>query len=63
MKKEIVNLLSKAFDLSEDGKFEEAIQYYDQVLKKDPKNVKALIDKGVTLQNMNKPKNNKITIS
>src|SRR3990170_3309610 len=47
-----MNLLEQAFDLSENEEYTEALQCYDKVLSEDPKNVRALIDKGVTLQNL-----------
>ena len=49
-------LLSKAYDLCEDGMFDEAIFCYNTVLKDEPNNVHALIDKAATLQNTGRTK-------
>ena len=46
------SLLNTAAELCEDGKFIEALKCYDKVLQIDSKNIKANIDKGVTLQNL-----------
>ena len=51
-----MELLDNAFDLSENGEYVEALHCYDNVLKEEPKNVRALVDKGVTLQNLGKIK-------
>ena len=52
-----MKLLDLAYECCEDGDFEEALNCYDKVLKEDPQNIVALIDKGTTLQNMGKVKN------
>ena len=46
-------MLSQAFELCEDGNYVDAFKVYDSVIKKDPKNISALIDKAVTLQIFN----------
>lgn len=50
-------MLQQATGLAEDGNFGDALKMYDLVLKQEPENTRALIDKGATLQNMgrNKP--------
>ena len=45
-------LLSSASELSEDGKFVEALKYYNKVLEIEPDNISAIINSGVTLQNL-----------
>ncbi len=52
MVNKIVELLNRAYDFCEDGEFEEAIKLYDKVLLQDSGNLKAIIDKGVALQNL-----------
>jgi len=52
VKKEFVNLLNQAYDLNENGEYEEALLCYEKILDKDPENIRALIDKGVTFQNL-----------
>jgi len=52
----VTKILLKAFDCAEDGDYSESLKLYDLVLKKEPYNIGALIDKGVTLQNMGKSK-------
>ncbi len=47
-----MELLNRAYDFCEDGEFEEAIKLYDKVLSQDSENLKAIIDKGVALQNL-----------
>ncbi len=51
MVNKIMELLNRAYDFCEDGEFEEAIKLYDKVLLQDSENLKAIIDKGVALQN------------
>ena len=46
------NLLNIASELCEDGKFVDALKYYDKILNTEPNSTKANIDKGVTLQNL-----------
>jgi len=45
-------ILSQAYEFAEDGNFVDALRLYDLILKDDSKNIKALIDKGATLQNI-----------
>ena len=52
----IDEMLVNAFEYTEDGDIPAALSIYDFVLKKEPSNIRALIDKGVTLQNMGKIK-------
>jgi len=51
---ELTELLNFTYNLCEDGNYDDAIQYFDAILEKDPKNVRILIDKGVTLENLEK---------
>lgn len=44
--------LRQASDLCEDGDFAAAVKLYTRVLQKEPRNVDALVDKGVALQNL-----------
>jgi len=43
-----VDLLEEAYNFCEIGEYEKALECYDKVLQKDPNNIRALIDKGVT---------------
>ena len=43
-------LLEQASELASLEEFAEAFAIYDKILKKEPKNISALIDKAVTLQ-------------
>ena len=52
----VAKILIEAFDCAEDGDYSESLKLYDLVLKKEPHNIGALIDKGVTLQNMGRYK-------
>jgi len=45
-------MLEKASELSEDQKYSQALKYYENVLRVDPVNITAIIDYGVTLQNL-----------
>ena len=47
-------LLEQASELASLEEFDEALGIYDKILKKEPKNVSALIDKAVTLQRIGK---------
>ena len=49
-------MLAQAFELCEDGDYLEALKIYDSVIKKNPKNIQAIIDKAVTLQNIGRLK-------
>ena len=50
LNKELVELFLNANNCIDDENFLGAIEFYDLILKIDPKNISALIDKGVTLQ-------------
>ena len=56
MTKDINKLMNQAYDCIENENFEDALKIYNLVLKKDPKNISALIDKGATLQNIGRLK-------
>ena len=43
-------LLEQASELVSLEEFDEAFDIYNKILKKEPKNISALIDKAVTLQ-------------
>ena len=45
-------ILRQAFECIEDENYSDALRLYDLVLKKEPRNVDVLVDKGATLQNM-----------
>ena len=49
-------LLTEAFECVEDGNYTAALKLYDLVLRHDHTNIRALVDKGVTLQNMGRIK-------
>jgi len=49
-------LLTEAFECVEDGNYADALKLYNLVLRHDPANIRALVDKGVTLQNMGRIK-------
>ena len=49
-------LLTEAFESVEDGNYSDALKLYDLVLRHDHTNIRALVDKGVTLQNMGRIK-------
>ena len=49
-------MLIQALECVDDGDYSNALKLYDLVLKEEPGNTHALIDKGVTLQNMGKLK-------
>ena len=53
---EIKNMLVQALECVEDGNYSDALRLYDLVLRKEPDNIGALVDKGATLQNMGKLK-------
>jgi len=56
MSDQIDKILSQAYGFAEDGNYSDALRLYDLILKEDPDNVNALVDKGVTLQNIRKIK-------
>ena len=56
MTHKIEKILTQAFECVEDENFFEALKLYDSALKEDPDNIRILIDKGATLQNMGKLK-------
>lgn len=39
--------LNRGYTLIIEGKYEEALRVYDEILKEDPKNTEALLKKGV----------------
>ena len=45
-------MLEKASELSEAQKYSQALKYYESILRVDPVNITAIIDYGVTLQNL-----------
>ena len=49
-----MDYLNMAYELCQDGDYKKALKYFDLILQKMPTNINALIDKGVTLQNLNK---------
>jgi len=49
-------LLKEAFECVEDGDYSKALKSYNLILHQDSNNIRALIDKGVTLQNMGRIK-------
>ena len=50
LNREVTRLFLQANNCLENEDFSESIQFYDLILKIDPKNTSALIDKGTTLQ-------------
>jgi len=46
------SLMEKGIDAILDSQFEEAIEYFDKILEKDPQNTQALTNKGVALGNL-----------
>ena len=50
LNQEVIRLFLQANNCLENEDFSESIQFYDLILKIDPKNTSALIDKGTTLQ-------------
>ncbi|MGB9168742.1 MAG: tetratricopeptide repeat protein [Nitrososphaeraceae archaeon] len=51
---EASRLLNKGVDFAEIGKYEKAIEYYDQALDEDPNFAKAFYNKGINLLKLNK---------
>ena len=56
LNEEITELFLQANDCVDDENFLDALNFYDLILKKDSKNISALIDKGITLQNLGRIK-------
>ena len=56
LNKDISELFLQANDCVDDENFLEALKFYDLILKEDSKNISALIDKGITLQNLGRIK-------
>ena len=52
LKYELSKMLEKASELSEDQKYNQALKYYENILRIEPVNIAAIIDYGVTLQNL-----------
>jgi len=52
----IDELFLQANDCIDDENFSEALLFYNLILKEDSKNISALIDKGITLQNLGRIK-------
>jgi Tfp pilus assembly protein PilF len=46
------NMLDHAHELCEDEDYVNALEYFDMVLEMEPNNLNAIIDKGVTFQNL-----------
>ena len=49
-------MLDEAFEFTQDENYSDALRLYDLALKKEPKNINLLVDKGATLQNMGRLK-------
>jgi len=56
MSDSIDDMLLQAYEFVEDGNYSDALRLYDLILDEDPDNIRALVDKGATLQNMGKIK-------
>jgi len=56
LNEEISELFLQANDCVDDENFLDALNFYDLILKKDSKHISALIDKGITLQNLGRIK-------
>ena len=52
MKRELLEMLEKASKLCEDEDYNQALKYYQNILQIDSNNITAIIDYGVTLQNL-----------
>ncbi|RNJ78503.1 MAG: tetratricopeptide repeat protein [Nitrosopumilus sp. H8] len=46
------DMLEKAYECAENSEYSEAMSLYDEALKRDPDNIRIIIDRGATLQNM-----------
>ena len=53
---QIDEMLLRAYEFVEDDNYSDALKLYDLILKEEPDNINALVDKGATLQNMGKIK-------
>ena len=49
---DLTELMNYTYNLCEDGNYDDAIEYFDAILQKDPRNIRIIIDKGVTLLNL-----------
>lgn len=56
MSNQVDKILSQAYEFVEDGNYSDALKLYNLILKEEPDNIRALVDKGATLQNMGKIK-------
>ena len=45
-------MLGQAYQLSEDGKYAEALKYFEDILQIEHDNINTIVDYGVTLQNL-----------
>jgi len=52
VQKKLRKLLEQAYELCEDENYARALEYYDIALDIEPDNLNAVIDNGVTLQNL-----------
>ena len=52
MQEKLQKLLEQAYEICEDGNYVMALEYYDIALDIEPDNLNAIIDNGVTLQNL-----------
>jgi len=52
VQKKLQKLLEQAYELCEDGNYVRALEYYDMALDIEPDNLNAMVDNGVTLQNL-----------
>ncbi len=52
---EAEDFMTKASVAARSGRYEEALRYYDEALKAQPNNIRALFNKGVMLQMLGKP--------
>ena len=52
LKRKILEMLEKAYQLSEDGNYIQALKHYQNILQLEHDNIEAIIDYGVTLQNL-----------
>ena len=52
LRHKISDMLEKAYQLSEDGDYTQALKYYKNILEIEHDNIGVIIDYGVTLQNL-----------